>query len=139
MHTALALLAVLPALIAAPAPVAGLSTEIHVARTKQDFRGCLLFAGSCPALPKRQHMLKDIKHNTVLRSKNIICQLNPNILKRIPFPFMFGKDRDDKRNSLELVTSKSSDEENLADQAIESDCDWEYRDCDTRVITCITI
>jgi hypothetical protein len=141
MHKALALLAVLPTLIAsAPAPVVGTSTRFHVPRTKQDFRGCLLFAGFCPAQHKRRDLLKDPvlkKRSAIPRSKNSICHLNTNILNKIPFPFIFGKDREEQKNSLE--TSKSSDDENLEAQVVESDCDWEYRDCDTRVINCILV
>ncbi len=133
MHKALVLLAVLPALYAsAPTHVVSVSTTTHVPRIKQDFRGVLLFAGICPALQKRQHLLKDIRRSTVPTSKDSMCQLKPNILKKISLPFMFGKDGDEKRKPLE--TSESSDDENLTDPAIESDCDWEYRACDTRVI-----
>ena len=135
MHNALALLAVLPAFTApAPASVTRASAKIHISQTEQDFSGCLLFADVFPALlQKRQHLFKDTvskRRSTAPGSKHSMCESNPKILNRIKFPFMFGKDKDEKRNSLE---SSTTDVENLEDQAVAYDCDWEYRDCDTRV------
>jgi hypothetical protein len=132
----LALLAVLPGLITStPSPVSGISRRVHVHR---DFPGCLLFAGVYPAL-RQHHFVKDavpiIKRSTA-PARTATYQFNQNFLKDLSFPSMFGKDREEKRNFLEI--SKSSDDEHDEKLAVESDCDWEYRDCDTRVVSLIS-
>ncbi len=123
----------LPPLIASTlSSVVGMSTKLQAL---QDFPRCLLFAGSCPAVQKKQHLLKyavSTKRSTAPRSKYSMHQFNTDVLKELPFQSIFRKDKEDKSKS--LATSKISDDELDENPAIESDCDWEYRDCVTRVI-----